>query len=136
MDSKLSTLWDVMVCHSSTCFIAVTDLLKCLLAHKFLPTLESNLTTHDGQPGWLCSFYNLDGQGNTTTPAVATFVLTDTRIKLNDFLPPGLGADWRIKLTGKLTFDKTAEYELGLTVAGAAAHYICGVLLTLLVRPC
>lgn len=49
---------------------------------------------------------------------MGSFVLHDTRIKLNDFLPPGLTATWTIKLRGSLTFEKTATYELGLTVAG------------------
>ncbi|KAG5220747.1 glycoside hydrolase family protein [Salix suchowensis] len=30
------------------------------LAHKYLPTLENNLTTSDGKSGWLCTFYNQD----------------------------------------------------------------------------
>ncbi|KII88806.1 glycoside hydrolase family 3 protein [Plicaturopsis crispa FD-325 SS-3] len=96
-------------------------------AHKYLPALESNLTTPDGKPGWLCTFYNQDADGNPTTP-VADFVLTDTRIKLNDFLPPGLTPKWTLKLTGSLTFNKTATYELGLTVAGRAKLWVDGKL--------
>ncbi len=88
-----------------------------MIAHKYLPTLENNLTTPSGEPGWLCTFYAHDKKGQPSTP-VADFIVRDTRIKLNDFLPPGLGSEWTIKMTGKLTFDKTAAYELGLTVAG------------------
>lgn len=87
------------------------------LAHKYLPTLENNLVTPSGEPGWLCTFYAHDEFGKPDTP-IAEFKLHDTRVKLNDFLPPGLGSEWTIKLTGKLTFEKTAEFELGLTVAG------------------
>lgn len=86
-------------------------------AHKYLPTLENSLLTPDGKTGWLCTFYNVDGQGHLSDP-VADYVIKDTRIKLNDFLPPGLGDNWLLKITGKLTFEKTATYELGLTVAG------------------
>ena len=61
--------------------------------------------------------------------AVADFVLKDTRVKLNDFLPAGLTSTWTIKLVGKLTVEKTALYELGLTVAGRAKLFINGKLL-------
>ncbi|KAH8829706.1 glycoside hydrolase family 3 protein [Flagelloscypha sp. PMI_526] len=97
-------------------------------AHKYLPTLENNLVTPDGHPGWLCSFYNLDNQGTLSEKPVADIVLQDTRIKLNDFLPPGLNETWLLKVTGKLTFEKAATYELGLTVAGRAKLYVNGKL--------
>ncbi|KAI0262966.1 glycoside hydrolase family 3 protein [Gloeopeniophorella convolvens] len=96
-------------------------------AHKYLPTLENELTTPDGQSGWLCTFYAHDENGNPDR-AVADFVVQDTRIKLNDFLPEGLTETWTIKLTGRLAVDKTAPFELGLTVAGRAKLYINGKL--------
>jgi beta-glucosidase len=65
----------------------------------------------------LCTFYNHDAEGNPAEE-MGDFVLHDTRVKLNDFLPPGLTPTWTIKLRGSLTMDKTATYELGLTVAG------------------
>ncbi|THH09589.1 hypothetical protein EW146_g8641 [Bondarzewia mesenterica] len=70
-------------------------------AHKYLPTLENNLTTPDGQPGWLCTFYSHDAESNPDQ-AMAEFVVVDTRIKLNDFLPAGLTPTWTIKLKGIL----------------------------------
>lgn len=45
-------------------------------------------------------------------------------MKLNDFLPKGLTETWTIKLHGSLTMDKTADYELGLTVAGRAKLFV------------
>lgn len=87
------------------------------LAHKYLPTLENNLTAPDGKSGWLCTFYNQDANGKPTK-AVADFILNDTRVKLNDFLPSGLADEWTIKLSGKLTVETSGLYELGLTVAG------------------
>lgn len=98
------------------------------LAHKFLPTLEDYLTTSSGQLGWTCSFYNHDAEGNAVGSSVADFVLQDTRVKLNDFLPAGLTPTWTIKLKGLLTVQKTAQYELGLTVAGRAKLFINGKL--------
>ena len=59
---------------------------------------------------------------------VMEYVLQDTRVKLNDFLPSGLTDTWTIKLRGKLTMDKTADYDLGLTVAGRAKLFVNGKL--------
>ncbi|KAI0781293.1 glycoside hydrolase family 3 protein [Trametes elegans] len=95
-------------------------------AYKYTPTLETFLTTPDGKPGWTCTFYNHDADGNPTGASVGEYVLHDTRVKLNDFLPPGLTETWTIKLRGKLTVDKTANYELGLTVAGRAKLFVEG----------
>ena len=59
---------------------------------------------------------------------VMEYVLQDNRVKLNDFLPSGLTDTWTIKLRGKLTMDKTADYDLGLTVAGRAKLFVNGKL--------
>ncbi|KAJ7098171.1 glycoside hydrolase family 3 protein, partial [Mycena belliarum] len=96
-------------------------------AHKYLPTLEKYLQTEGGHPGWLCTFYNHDQEGKLTDP-VAAFEIMDTRVKLVDFLPPGLTPNWTIKLTGRLTVPKTAPFELGLTVAGRAKLWVDGQL--------
>jgi beta-glucosidase len=73
--------------------------------------------TPNGEPGWLCTFYGHDCNGNASSP-VASFTLRDTRVKLNDFLPEGLTPTWNIKLEGKLTINETTPFEVGLTVAG------------------
>jgi beta-glucosidase len=105
-------------------------LIQDFIAHKYLPTLENNLKTASGEPGWLCTFYNHDSEGQLTDP-VAGFVIKDTRVKLVDFLPPGLTENWTIKLTGQLTVDKTAPFELGLTVAGGSISPHCSLLTSL-----
>ncbi|KAH9857719.1 glycoside hydrolase family 3 protein [Lenzites betulinus] len=97
-------------------------------SYKYTPTLEAFLKTPSGEQGWLCSFYNHDAKGNPTGGPVGEYVLQDTRVKLNDFLPPGLTETWTIKLHGNLTMDKTADYELGLTVAGRAKLFVDGKL--------
>lgn len=88
------------------------------VADRYLPTLESRLKTESGERGWLCTFFNLDERGEPTIK-VADFVLNDTRVKLNDFLPKGLGEDWIIKLKGIMTAEKDMPFEFGLAVAGA-----------------
>ncbi|KAI0050040.1 glycoside hydrolase family 3 protein [Auriscalpium vulgare] len=94
-------------------------------AHKYLPTLENELVTPNGKTGWLCTFYTHDEDGNPDK-AIADFVMQDTRIKLNDFLPEGLTETWTIKLTGRLTVQETGPFELGLTVAGRAKLWVDG----------
>jgi beta-glucosidase len=86
-------------------------------AHKYLPTLENYLVTPGGEPGWRCTFYSHDENGEISNP-VQDYTLNDTRVKLNDFLPEGLTENWSIKLEGKLTVPTTGLFELGLTVAG------------------
>ncbi|KAH7340805.1 beta-glucosidase [Rhizoctonia solani] len=94
-------------------------------AHKFLPTLETSLTSPDGQPGWEARFYTHD-ENQQPKDEVAKFVLNDTRVKLNDFLPEGLTSSWTIKLKGTLKVNKTAPFEFGLTVAGRAKLWVNG----------
>ncbi|CAE6520641.1 unnamed protein product [Rhizoctonia solani] len=94
-------------------------------AHKFLPTLENLLTTPDGHPGWEARFYTHD-ENQQPKDEVAKFVLNDTRVKLNDFLPEGLTSSWTIKLKGTLKVEKTAPFEFGLTVAGRAKLWVNG----------
>ncbi|KAJ3929581.1 MAG: glycoside hydrolase family 3 protein [Lentinula lateritia] len=96
-------------------------------AHKYLPTLENHLETPNGEPGWLATFYSHTEDGELTPP-VAEFVLNDTRVKLNDFIPAGLSENWTLKMTGRLSVDITAPFELGLTVAGRAKLWIDGEL--------
>lgn len=93
-----------------------------VLAHKYLPTLENQLTTPDGKPGWLCTFYTQDEEGHPDRE-VASFVVEDTRIKLNDFLPEGLTPEWTIKLSGRLLVEESGPFELGLTVAGGSNKF-------------
>ncbi|KDQ12273.1 glycoside hydrolase family 3 protein [Botryobasidium botryosum FD-172 SS1] len=93
-------------------------------AHKFLPTLEDKLTTASGESGWECTFYNHDENDKVIEEPVAQFVLQDTRVKLNDFLPEGLTPNWTIRLKGVLTVDRTAPFEFGLTVSGRANLYV------------
>ena len=97
------------------------------IAHKYLPTLEAYLKTPSGLPGWQCTFYTQDAQGNPNKE-VAMYVLNTTAIKLNDFLPSGLTPNWTIKLEGKLTVDTTAIYEFDLAVAGRAKLWVDGEL--------
>jgi beta-glucosidase len=96
-------------------------------AHKFLPTIESLLTTPNGEPGWSCAFHaHKEGTEEPVAEPVGTFVLTDTRVKLNDFLPAGLGPTWSLELRGSMKPPTTGPYEFGIAVAGRARLYVNG----------
>jgi beta-glucosidase len=96
-------------------------------AHRYTPTVEKFIRTHDGQPGWTCDFYAYDEHTEErAAEPVATFVITDTRVKVNDFLPAGLGSTWGLELRAKFTPDMTGPYEFGLTVAGRARLFVDG----------
>lgn len=53
--------------------------------------------TPSGDPGWLCVFYSQNADG-TLNDEVAQYILTDTRVKLNDFLPEGMFAILLVRL--------------------------------------
>lgn len=97
-------------------------------AHKYLPTLENSLVTKSGEPGWLIDFLAHDEKGNPTISVEKT-VLHDTRVKLNDFLPKGLGEEWSLTCTGCFTADANGPFEWGLTVAGRAKMFLDGQLI-------
>ncbi|THH06674.1 hypothetical protein EW145_g3920 [Phellinidium pouzarii] len=86
------------------------------------------IETPNGEDGWLCTFYQVDDQKHLTEP-VAEYVLNDSRVRINDFLPKGLGEEWGMKVKGLLTVDKDMPFELGLAVAGRAKLYVSGKLL-------
>lgn len=96
-------------------------------AHKYLPTLENSLATKSGEPGWLIDFLAHDESGNPTISVEKT-VLHDTRVKLNDFLPKGLGEEWSLTCTGNFIADANGPFEWGLTVAGRAKMFLDGKL--------
>ncbi|KAI5122379.1 hypothetical protein M0805_004136 [Coniferiporia weirii] len=120
------TPWDGIVANAPS-DVDIKYIVGCH-AHKFLPTIEKLLKTPSGEDGWLCTFYQVDKDGNLTDP-VADYVLNDTRIRLNDFLPKGLGEEWGMKVRGILTVDKDMPFELGLAVAGRAKLYVSGALI-------
>lgn len=55
--------------------------------------------------------------------------MNDTRVKVNDFLPEGMGDEWGMKLKGILTVEEDMLFEFGLAVAGRAKMYVDGKLL-------
>ncbi|KAG8948268.1 hypothetical protein FRC04_009906 [Tulasnella sp. 424] len=93
-------------------------------AHKYLPTLETQLTTSSGKPGWTATFFSNDASGQPTGEPLGEYVLNDTRVKLNDFIPAGLTPTWTMKLSGNLHVESDGPFELGLTVSGRAKLWV------------
>lgn len=89
--------------------------------------MEDKLATLDGKPGWEATFYDHDAM-HQPRKDVAKYVLNDTRVKLNDFLPTGLTPTWSMNLDGTLTLDHTGPFEFGLTVSGRAKLWVDGKL--------
>ena len=90
--------------------------------------MENEFTTKSGEPGWLIDFLAHDEHGKPTI-SVEKIVLHDTRVKLNDFLPKGLGEEWSLTCTGVFTAGFSGPFEWGLTVAGRAKMFLDGKLI-------
>ncbi|KAG8996030.1 hypothetical protein FRB93_000992 [Tulasnella sp. JGI-2019a] len=99
----------------------VTYSLGCY-SHKFLPTLETQLTAPNGEPGWEATFFDHDSKGQPRNE-VARYVVRDSRVRLNDTLPV-ITPTWTLKLNGDLNVDHTGPFELGLTVSGRAKLWV------------
>jgi len=93
-------------------------------ADRYLPTLESLIKTDEGKPGWTCTFYAFTDEGSTKD--IASYDLTETKVKVNDFIPKGLGEEWGIRLRGHITVERDMPFEFGLAVAGRAKLYVDG----------
>lgn len=106
-----------------------------LPAHKFLPSLEPFITSPTGASGWLITFHTHPPTALTPfapPEALAAtesgrYELRDTRMKLNDFTPPGIGTEWTAYMRATLGPDESGRFELGLAVAGRARCYVDGV---------
>lgn len=85
------------------------------------------LTAPSGEPGWEAVFYDHDENEQPRNPK-AKYVMADTRVKVTDFVPPGLGSTWTIKLNGTLNPDITGPFEFGLTVSGRAKLWVDDVM--------
>lgn len=84
------------------------------------------MTADNGEPGWTCTFWNCDEEGNKKE-RIDDRVLFDTRVRLNDHLPTGLVEPWAVELTGKFEVKETGRFEFGLTVSGKFVFSIFGL---------
>ncbi|KZV61870.1 glycoside hydrolase family 3 protein [Peniophora sp. CONT] len=96
-------------------------------AHKYLPQLEENMRTADGEKGWVVTFFSHDENGEKDKD-LGSYVLDDTRVKVSDFAPKGITPTWSLEIKGKLTIESSGEFELGVAVAGRAKLFVDGKL--------
>ncbi|KAH7102580.1 beta-glucosidase [Auriculariales sp. MPI-PUGE-AT-0066] len=96
-----------------------------------MPTLDYDLFSEDGKPGWTLSWYPHSAtEPMTALPEpVRVEHCTETYALLADAKTPGLTERWTIKLRGFLAArERDTEFEFGLTVAGRGKMYVDGTL--------
>jgi beta-glucosidase len=88
-----------------------------------IPTLDFELTTPNGERGWIGSWYAHETDESMTpvnTP-METQLVDETRIFISTSVPKNITRRWTLKLEGQLkprVHDCT--FEFGLTVSGRA----------------
>ncbi|KIK64526.1 glycoside hydrolase family 3 protein [Collybiopsis luxurians FD-317 M1] len=96
-----------------------------------MPTLEQELVTEDGQPGWTGSWYS-HLSDESMTPAekpLSSFLVDETRIFISTSYPKELTTRWTLRLRGFLRpRQKDTPFEFGLMVAGRAKLFVDGQL--------
>ncbi|KZT33940.1 beta-glucosidase [Sistotremastrum suecicum HHB10207 ss-3] len=95
-----------------------------------LPTLDGELVTEDGKPGWIGSWYSHVDDKFTLAPKPIKIQLVDeTNMMISNSHPPEISERWSLNLRGFLKPRATdVAVEFGLTVAGRAKLYIDGKL--------
>lgn len=96
-----------------------------------IPTLDFELTTPNGERGWIGSWYAHETDESMTpvnTP-METQLVDETRIFISTSVPKNITRRWTLKLEGQLkprVHDCT--FEFGLTVSGRAKLFVDGKL--------
>jgi beta-glucosidase len=103
-------------------------------AYKTLPSLERDLTTFSGEPGWELSWCNMTSNGESLqSQVVHTQVIDETVMFLNDTkIPEGIHPTiWGVRLKGKLRPRPTGvkQFQFGLMVSGRGKLYVDGKLI-------
>ncbi|KAH9923710.1 beta-glucosidase [Epithele typhae] len=98
-------------------------------AYMQLPTLENELETEDGQPGWTGHFYSHEDDESMTAlkdPKVTRYI-DETRVFLSIDYPKELTKRFTLRLRGFMKpREKDTDYEFGLLSAGRAKLFIDG----------
>ncbi|EJF57992.1 beta-glucosidase [Dichomitus squalens LYAD-421 SS1] len=101
-------------------------------AYMQMPTLENELETEDGKPGWTGYFHSHENDDSMTPleePTVTRYI-DETRIFLSDDYPKELTKRFTLRLRGFFKpREKDTEFEFGLVSAGRAKLFVDGKLL-------
>ncbi|OSD02184.1 glycoside hydrolase family 3 protein [Trametes coccinea BRFM310] len=96
-------------------------------AYMQMPTLENEIVTEDGKPGWTGSFYSHEDD-NSMVPLdkpLKTMYIDETRIFLSTDYPKELTKRFTLRLRGQLKpREHDCEYEFGLLSAGRAKLFV------------
>nr|ADX07306.1 putative beta-glucosidase [Flammulina velutipes] len=96
---------------------------------KSLPTLEYELLTENGEPGWVGDWYAHENDDSMVPLAKPFFtqLIDETRLLISTSSPKGITRRWTLKLRGFLKpRDTDTDFEFGLEVAGRARLYVDG----------
>ncbi|EIN07857.1 hypothetical protein PUNSTDRAFT_121061 [Punctularia strigosozonata HHB-11173 SS5] len=100
-------------------------------AYMQLPTLEYDLVTPDGKPGWIGSWYSHTSD-DSMEPISQPFkeqLVDETRCFISVDSPKGLTKRYTLRLKGQLKpADEDREFEFGLCSAGRAKLFVDGKL--------
>lgn len=121
--SRLHTARVRLVCRSFIPPVHIFDVSR--LAYHVMPTLDYELTTADGRPGWLASWYPHTSDDSMTPvwdkPVKEDQYIDETRCFISTSYPEELTTRWSLKLKGYLKeSDVDEEWEFGLISCGRA----------------
>ncbi|KAF8963765.1 beta-glucosidase [Flammula alnicola] len=96
--------------------------------NKTTPSLDYDMFTTSGKPGWIGSWYkHVSDDSLIIDDIVEEKYIDETRIFVSTSWPKGITKRWTMKLRGQLKpREKDCTFEFGLTVAGRAKLYVDG----------
>ncbi|KIJ29147.1 glycoside hydrolase family 3 protein [Sphaerobolus stellatus SS14] len=100
-------------------------------AYLTLPTLERELVTASGEPGFDMTWHNMTDLNTIDPKPLRTVTVDETNIFLNDATrPEELQPRWALRLHGKLRPrpEGVTQFQFGLVVAGRGKLYVDGKL--------
>ncbi|KAF9066008.1 beta-glucosidase [Rhodocollybia butyracea] len=100
-------------------------------SYMTMPTLEQELVTEDGKPGWIGSWYpHLSDESMTRADKpLSSRLIDETRIFISTSYPKELTKRWTLQLRGFLKpREVDTPFEFGLMVAGRAKLFVDGQL--------
>ncbi|CAK5276716.1 unnamed protein product [Mycena citricolor] len=96
------------------------------------PSMDTELFTDDGKPGWTATWHSHEHDESMTALAepVETRYIDETRIFISTSYPAALTKRWTLKLRGHmLPREKDTPFEFGLFSAGRAKLFVDGQLI-------
>ncbi|KAI0087212.1 beta-glucosidase [Irpex rosettiformis] len=94
---------------------------------KTLPTLEYDLLTKDGRPGWIGEWFAHENDDSMVPveKAVRVQYIDETRMFISTSYPGGITKKWSLRLKGSLKpREKDTLYEFSLLSAGRAKLFV------------